>query len=360
MAEFKDKLSPVYHELLPEEVLTMEIPNERFADCMDCFHCSSAARPTSKIKCCTYHPILPNYMVGAILSDHSPAMAEGRKRIIEKIKNRVGVTPYGIIPPAKHQTLYNKYTKRNKGQIADAKEIVDSKENADALQCPYQSADSLCTIWKYRTELCSTYHCASVGGQKGQKFWNTAFQYLTSMEQKLTLYALDAMEYPAKSIRTNRLNPISFGLENKEGAYKKPLYQKIWMEWEGQEIDFFEKCFAIIQQTEQKEVLTLSGIEEKIQIAQLSLSAQAMLLKEIPDFLKLDKTHPAYKIIEKEKQLKFANGQILKITPLQLIFLKGFNGTTPTLTLIKKSFMVKQNIVNLLLPLIKNGILQRV
>jgi len=354
MALFQDKLSPVYHSLLPAEVLSMEIPNERFADCMDCFHCTSTARATHSIKCCSYHPILPNYMVGAILKDHSPAMAEGRRRILEKIKNRIGVTPYGIIPPTEHQVLYNKHVKKSKGEIARSKEI------AKALQCPYQSAESMCTIWKYRTELCSTYHCASVGGQKGKRFWGVAFQYLTSMEQKLTLYALEAIGYPAKSIQTNRLNPIRFGLDTKDGTFNEPFYKKIWKQWEGQEIEFFEKSYALIQQINQDQVADLAGIEEKVQMTQLEERAQNMLQNEIPHFLQLDKTHSTYSSIEKNQQFTLPNGKRFKVTPLQLKFIRGFNGTTPTLTIIKKAFTIKQGIVHLLLPLLQIGILQRV
>lgn len=354
MILFQNKLSPVYHQLLPNDVLDIAIPNERFADCMDCFHCHNVNRSTHSIKCCSYHPILPNYMVGAILNDRSPAMVEGRKRILEKIKNRIGVTPYGIIPPTKHQVLYNKHIKKSKGEIAQSKDI------SNALKCPYQSEDSLCTIWKYRTELCSTYHCASVSGEKGQRFWGTAFQYLTSMEQKLTLYTLLEMDYPSTAIRTQRLNPIGLGLDNAKGAFSENVYKKLWKKWEGKEVAFFEQCFALIKKVDQKKVVALSGIEEEIRINQLSQQAQKMLQNQIPHFLKLDKTHPSYLTLLKENELKLENNKLLKVTPIHLKFLKGFNGTTPTLTLIKKGLTIKQAIVYLLLPLIKIGILNRV
>lgn len=351
---FRSKLSPIYHKLLPENVLNIEIPNERFADCMDCYHCHNANNTSHSIKCCSYHPILPNYMVGAILNDKSPEMAEGKKRIIKKIKGRIGVTPYGIIPPTEHQVLYNKYIKKSKGELAKSKEL------ANALQCAYQSEESLCTIWKYRTELCSTYHCASTSGQIGQIFWRRAFQYLTSMEQKLSLYALQEMGYAARAIQTKRLNPITLGLDNADGTFNEPIYQELWKQWEGKEVVFFEKCFQSIKKIDQKKVIALSGIEESINITQLSQQAEKMLQNEIPDFLKLDKTHPEYRKIEIENQLVLANKQILKISPIKLKFLGGFNGTMPTLTIIKKAFIIKKGITQLILPLIKIGVLKRV
>jgi len=279
MTLFKDKLSPVYHRLLPEKVLKMEIAQERLADCMDCFHGKCSARTTQSIKCCSYHPILPNYMVGAILADHSPEMKEGRQRILDKIKNRLGVTPYGIIPPLTHHQLYQKHVGKSKRAIARDKEI------ADALQCPFQSEESLCTIWKYRTELCSTYHCASVGGQKGKQFWNVAFQYLTGMEQKLSLLALQGVGYPIKKIRTHRLTPPALQVDTAKGELNEKVYKNLWRQWEGKEAAFYADCYRSIQQLDQAAVAVATCIEANLQMEQLSVRATDILERQIPDFL---------------------------------------------------------------------------
>jgi len=350
---FQDKLSPIYEPLLPASILQLEVPKERFADCMNCFHCNNENNPAYQNKCCSYHPVLPNYMVGAILSDDSPAMAEGRSRILEKIKNRIGVTPYGIVPPMAHHKKYTENFKINKRK-------VQTKADAAALQCPYQSADSLCTIWKYRTELCSTYHCVSSSGQKGKQFWNTAYQYLRSIERKLTLYALQQQGYPALATITQMISPPTFQLENKEGVLKEKVYQQLWKQWEGQEMDYYIACYAHIQALNPEKVEALFGIEEAVQFQKLEIQATKMVKHSISDFLQLDTTHPQYLALQKDKQITLANGRLLRVNLLQLTFLKLFKGTMPTLEVIQKSFTVKQGIGNLLLPLLKLGILKRV
>ena len=150
------------------------------------------------------------------------------------------------------------------------------------------------------------------------------------------------------------------GLDTADGTFNEPIYQKLWKQWEGKEVAFFEKCFQLIKKIDQKKIVALSGIEEAISINKLSQQAEKMLQNEIPDFLKLDKTHPEYRKIEKENQLVLANKRILKILPLHLKFLGMFNGTTPTVTIIKKVFTINSRVNHLLLPLIKIGVLKRV
>jgi len=95
----QNNLSPLYRRLLPENLLTVSIPKERFADCNNCQHSNSEKSIRHHTKCCDFHPRLPNYIVGGLLSDETTDMAEGRKRIVKKIQNQKGVTPYGIIAP---------------------------------------------------------------------------------------------------------------------------------------------------------------------------------------------------------------------------------------------------------------------
>src|SRR6476661_2494548 len=81
-------------------VFDREIPRETKATCDDCAMCDQSRAVPSvdglnrlfrpDTKCCTYHPKLPNYLVGALLSDEDPAMAEGRRRIEEKFARGVG------------------------------------------------------------------------------------------------------------------------------------------------------------------------------------------------------------------------------------------------------------------------------
>ena len=58
-------------------------------------------------KCCTYHPGIPNYLVGAILADQGEELAEGRRRLRARIEARIGVTPGYIQAPRKYNQIYS-------------------------------------------------------------------------------------------------------------------------------------------------------------------------------------------------------------------------------------------------------------
>ena len=87
----------VYAGLLPG-FFDHPAPEEKKATCDACAMCPPAGEPTVEgvvyfrpdAKCCTFTPRLPNYLVGAILSDPNPAMAEGRRRVRARIAQRVG------------------------------------------------------------------------------------------------------------------------------------------------------------------------------------------------------------------------------------------------------------------------------
>src|SRR4051812_31514765 len=83
----RDMVPPAHRRLLPVLFDRPAIRESR-ATCSDCAMCSKGGSPAPGVlsfrpdtKCCTYEPTLPNFLVGAILADTSPEMAEGRRRI---------------------------------------------------------------------------------------------------------------------------------------------------------------------------------------------------------------------------------------------------------------------------------------
>src|SRR6185295_2757976 len=102
----------LYRNLLPE-FFEENIPVETRATCSDCAMCLKPGQQAipgmdyfkPNAKCCSYFPKLPNYLVGGLLSDDNPAMDEGRRRIRQRIQNRIGVTPYAIDSSKKYNVL---------------------------------------------------------------------------------------------------------------------------------------------------------------------------------------------------------------------------------------------------------------
>src|SRR3954447_17812429 len=117
MPRILDSLPVLYADLFPD-FFRKEIPAETKATCTSCAMCPSSAsgavesvdgvsrlfRPDTK--CCTYYPKLPNYLVGALLSDTRDELGEGRRRVGEKLASRAGVTPQWARPTARYYLLY--------------------------------------------------------------------------------------------------------------------------------------------------------------------------------------------------------------------------------------------------------------
>ena len=175
------KFPPIYHGFLPE-FLGNEIPEERFADCDNCHLCASKKLSISETKCCTYHVILPNYMVGAILSETDNQFDYGKAKVLSKIEQKHGVTPFGIAGTS-DILEFEERKKENKNTLAI------SFEDRNRYSCPFLN-NQKCSIWKYRSELCLTYFCNPVSGMTGTNFWNAVLKFVRYMECQLSYYAL--------------------------------------------------------------------------------------------------------------------------------------------------------------------------
>ncbi len=123
----------------------------------------------SQLKCCTFFPFLPNFLVGGILSENLP----GAEVIYKKIKNKSFALPLGVLADFKYQYRFNSKSKTDFGNRKD-------------LLCPYYDKNqNQCGIWKYRGVVCSTYFCRSNYGLKGKKFWKELSDYLSYLELSL-------------------------------------------------------------------------------------------------------------------------------------------------------------------------------
>src|SRR5580658_8141270 len=148
-------MPPAYGPLL-SGIFDRPVLAETRATCGDCAMCdkhggSRAAvdletaffRPD--IKCCSYHPTLPNYLGGAVRADESPELSIGRDRIRQKIAARIGVSPEWLAAPRKFLVLLEAARESSFGR-------------SEALLCPYyESKEGKCSIWRHRESVCATF-----------------------------------------------------------------------------------------------------------------------------------------------------------------------------------------------------------
>ncbi len=334
-------ISPVYQGKMSNDILEIEVPKEKFANCLDCHFCADANHYRSETKCCDYHPIIPNYMVGAILADETTANAEGRKRALEKIQNKVGITPYGIIPPKNYSHLFKKTRDHfKKGHDDISKEIINQ------LKCPF-SQKGLCTVYSYRGELCPSFHCTSVSGNFGRQFWKTQNKYLSHVERLCAIYFLKKANYPVDKLILKRINPIELKLENDKGELNQLKYDRIWKPIVESPESFYLSCFEMFLSLDQSTFESIIGFEGRILQDQMISQSVAFRNKTIPNFLKYIPGN------EFKVQKLFSDAALLD-------YLKGFDGKKSTNELVRISLMEGTKYHQNIQLMIMNNILQEV
>jgi Fe-S-cluster containining protein len=229
-------------------------------------------------KCCTYHPRLPNYLVGAILSDEDAAMAEGRRRIQEKIARGVAVNPQWIKAPTRYNILYS-----------NSKQVFG---RAQALRCPYYEANGgLCTIWRYREAVCSTYFCKYVAGADGRKFWMTLKTWLTLAEIQLSRYALLQLlpDYVllGKDKADNQSGPLTVEDLDDQRLPEKD-YSELWHPWVGREEEFYRRSYELVRALSVDEFENLLGLDGIVEQSILQRLYSNAVSPKLPARLKLN------------------------------------------------------------------------
>ncbi|HYO57960.1 hypothetical protein [Archangium sp.] len=288
MPQMLDSLPVLYRDLLPD-FFRKEIPDETKATCASCAMCPSSAsgavesvdgvsrlfRPDTK--CCTYYPKLPNYLVGALLSDARDELGEGRRRVGEKIASRMGVTPQWVRPSARYNLLY-----RNSRQFFG---------RAASMRCPYYELEQGgCTIWPYREAVCSTFFCKYVAGADGRKLWMTFKTYLALAEIQLSRYAV--LQLLPEYILTGKDKPDLAETPTVEDLDDKPLpdkeYAALWRQWAGREGGFYRACFDTIRALSPEQVEKILGLDGVIELKVLEKSHRDAVAPVLPGVLKLN------------------------------------------------------------------------
>jgi hypothetical protein len=238
--KLKYQLPRVYEDLLPKDILAMEA-QETKATCDSCL----MAKPKNKreifyenhLKCCTFHPFLPNYVVGAVLSEESLAAPNAVSALHHKIQRHEYSLPLGIVAPAKYQLEFNARKDHEFGRRED-------------WLCPYFNREQQnCGIWRHRGAVCTTFYCQSSFGATGLKFWDGLSNYITYVEMALMEEALVMLDFSPRQISDlleylNRQDVTK--VELKSGRLSEKKERELWNGYYEDQEGFFKKCFQIV------------------------------------------------------------------------------------------------------------------
>ena len=246
--KFRDLLPPIYGARLPDFFDEPAIAETR-ATCGNCAMCEPApadlktTRFLPSVKCCSYHPTLPNYLVGAALDDE--ALAVGRQRLRAKIAGRIGVTPQWLAAPRKYLALYEAAREKSFGR-------------SEALLCPYYEREGgTCSIWRHREGVCSTFFCKHTGGAAAHKLWTSLLSYLRHLEGALASHAARSIapELVEPALPRDRLTRED--LEDR--APSDEMYARYWGAWAGREEEFYIECARRVRALDRDEMGRVDG-----------------------------------------------------------------------------------------------------
>jgi Fe-S-cluster containining protein len=275
----RQMLPGIYHPILPAFFDTLA-PEESKATCASCAMCPPAGgavegavyfRPD--LKCCTYHPRLPNYLVGAILADEGAEMAEGRRRVRAQIEGRIGVSPRWLAPSRRYSLLLKASRESSFGR-------------STALRCPYFIEEGgLCAIWRHRESDCSTFFCKHDHGADGKAFWSELDGYLRQIERRLGALALEGLD-PDLGEPPGPTGQLT--LEELEGRAPAPAeYRSFWGAWEGREEELYLRCHARVTALAPSEVDALVSSVAR-ELAQVVESHERLVAPVLPERLRMN------------------------------------------------------------------------
>jgi hypothetical protein len=237
-----------------------------------------------RVKCCSYVPVLANFLVGRILADGDPASDRGRASVEARLQAQLAVTPLGLGQPPTFTLLYDKTVPASFG-------------HSRALRCPHYVEDGVgtCGIWRHRAAVCTTWFCKHVRGAVGQTFWHALLRLLSGVEQSLSRWCVLQLDIGSEALA--RLFPMPhragtpdvMDWRSLDGLVDPAVYRSLWGRWFGRETEFYLECARLIGALRWQDVVAIGGPDIQI-FARLVLEAHARLAsEEIPRRVKIGK-----------------------------------------------------------------------
>jgi hypothetical protein len=280
-------LPPLYARWI-DQLLDGPIPAETKATCDDCAMCrpKDARAPRGELfyspitKCCTFLPELANFLVGGILGDDDPALAEGRRSVEKRIDAGADVTPLGLGRGRKFTLLYE-HGKSAFGQ-------------ATSMACPHHLPDGRCGVWRHRESTCATWFCKHERGLTGQRFWARLHDLLAVAERRLSFWCVLELGIDAAPLEVlyagRRAGLVAgasgLGTGDLDGTIDAATYRALWGPWLGREREIYRRCAELVEKLRWQDVLEIGGIDLQLAARVTRAAHDRLLSTRVPDRLR--------------------------------------------------------------------------
>lgn len=227
------QLPSLYKKFLPKELWMSDIVETK-ATCNAC----NWKEYDPKLKCCTYEPFLPNFLVGAALINETTS-ASALESLNAKISKREFALPIGMVASPRFQVRFNHREPEEFG-------------NREDWICPYYNKEQQnCGIWKNRGAVCTTYFCQSSYGVMGMEFWKQMSDYLTYVEMALMEESLVYLDFSPRQISEclGYLNRQKLSTaEKKSDSMEVKIFKKMWNGYEENPASFYKKTYQLVSE----------------------------------------------------------------------------------------------------------------
>jgi len=267
------------HEPLPrlyrrwlDRLLGAPLRREKKANCSQCPMCRAGDTAALEVyrpdvKCCTYTPKLPNFLVGSVLSD---AATDERTRAVltARIEDASSASPLGLRAAPLYRLVYEAAKAQGFGKL-------------ESLACPYLTISATggqCGVWNHRNSACSTWFCKHIDGPHGAAVWREVESLLRRVESLLSLWACFRLGLSARTLAELRAEVEADSAARVTGELLgtwEANTAKLWSDWSGDKLGFYRESFALIDALSWADVLALGGAELSVQAEALAALVQA-------------------------------------------------------------------------------------
>ena len=265
------------------QLLEDSIPQELAATCDSCAMCFREGDRSGRqdfyfnpaIKCCTYCPELPNFLVGAILSNEDGDKAFGRGSVTRRLTAGVGVTPLGLFPSPSFTLLY-----RNSPAAFG---------RSQSLSCPYYETETgRCGIWQYRAPPCATWFCKHNRGAVGRDFWRELNLLLMAVQQSVAVWCMAQLNVDIKTMHTvlhqSQTSDAEFNISSDilDGDADESRLHSVWGNWYGRQQEYYQCCARMTEALDWKHIKDVCGPEVQIRAQIVKALHHKLITSDFP------------------------------------------------------------------------------
>ena len=256
--KFKYSLPPLYQKYFPASLWNGTL-SETKATCDSCIQAPDKYK--SDLKCCTFWPFIPNYIVGQLLLNSDIKYQEVQETIRRHISEHKFNFPMGLMAPPSYQVKFKKLK-------------ADIFGNDDEFLCPYYSKKTNnCGAWLYRGSVCTSFFCESSYKKKGQAFWHRFENYMSYLEMGLSQEVLAYKDFSPRDVN-DQMEYLSL---EKKVELPEATYKKIWKHYYRNEIEFYKEAARFVDQLPKNQIQDVLGETGK-EIKKQMINAYQLLL----------------------------------------------------------------------------------